>query len=145
MSIVPTNENTSSKDWDAYSSYNNTLRAWFVAFGVGVPATFLVNQELIKYISPTNGDPSIVIYFLIGAGAQVLMAFLNKTINWCNYYKDTKFNNSPTGFWQCSADFFAKASNWYVIDFFFDIVTIGFFSYALWELFNLILNFPLNK
>jgi hypothetical protein len=141
---MPTNENTPSEDWNAYSSYNSTLRAWFVAFGVGVPATFLVNQELIQYISPKNGNPYIVIYFLIGAGAQVLMAFFNKTINWCNYYKDTTFKNSPTGFWQRSADKIAKASDWYVIDFFFDLVTIVFFSYALWRLFSLIINFPSN-
>jgi len=127
-----------SGEWPAYNSYNNTLRAWFVAFGVGVPATFLINEDLVKYISPETGNPDIVVLFFIGVGAQVLMAFLNKTINWCDYYKDETFKCNPTGFWQNTANIISKASNWYLIDFCFDLITIGFFTYAICELFIIV-------
>jgi hypothetical protein len=30
--------------FQAYAEYNKTLRTWFVAFGIGGPALFLVND-----------------------------------------------------------------------------------------------------
>ena len=88
-----------NENWTAYSEYNKVLRAWVVAFGIGVPATFLINSDLVKYISHETGNPRIFYIFLLGACAQVVMAFINKTINWCTYYKKKNFpNSSPKGF-----------------------------------------------
>ena len=129
-----------STNWEAYSSYNNLLRTWFVAFGIGVPATFLINDGLVKYISPGTGNPTIFKLFLFGAGAQVLMASINKVINWCEYYKLDEFKDNPVGFWQGSADIISRASNWFLIDIVFDLITMICFSIAIWELFELVAN-----
>ncbi len=123
-------------DWNAYYNYNNTLRAWFVAFGIGAPATFLINEDLIKYITPETGNVSIVEFFVFGAAAQVLMAFINKTINWCHYYKLSTFENNPVGLWQMIPNHISKIHNWYIIDFTFDLITMFCFSVAIVLLFQ---------
>lgn len=133
-------KNNFSEDWSAYTEYNKVLRAWFVAFGIGVPATFLINDELTVYISPGIGKPHLFFVFLIGAAAQVLMAFLNKMINWCSYYKKRRFPDvCPTGCGQKCADILSRASDWYLIDVVFDLITIGCFAYAIVNLFFLII------
>lgn len=128
-----------SNSWSAYQEYNKVLRAWFVAFGFGVPATFLLNNDLVKYISLPNGEPHIFVVFLIGAGTQVFMALLNKSINWCMYYKKRKFpKGKPKNIWEGLANGFSKASNWYLIDVVADVVTFACFAYAIVRLFVLV-------
>lgn len=121
--------------WNAYGSYNNLLRAWFVAFGIGVPATFLVNPNLAQHITLPEGDPKIFTAFLVGAGAQVFMAFINKVINWCQYYTDSQVTGDSTGFWVWLPGKLSLAKNWFVIDFLFDAITIYFFSQGIIKLF----------
>lgn len=133
------------EDWVAYSEYNKVLRAWFVAFGFGVPATFLFNKDLVTYISPPKGQPHIFVVFLSGAGAQVLMAFINKIINWCAYYKEKTFpEKMPISFSQKVASCFSKASNWFLIDAVFDLITISCFTYSIVKLLLLITATPRN-
>jgi hypothetical protein len=35
----------------AYLEYNKILRSWFVAFGVGGPALFLINAQISKILA----------------------------------------------------------------------------------------------
>ncbi|HSQ77716.1 MAG TPA: hypothetical protein VLN91_02385 [Nitrospirota bacterium] len=134
-----------NEDWNAYADYNKILRAWFVAFGVGAPAAFLVNKDLVRFLSVQKGDPSIFILFLIGAASQILMAFINKIINWCAYYKmDTFPDRKPRNFWEHAADIFSKASDWFLIDVVSDLITMICFCYAMKKLVYVIIATPLS-
>ena len=113
-----------SESWSGYSSYNNLLRTWFVAFGIGAPATFLINNGLVKYISPTTGDPGIIKLFLWGAAAQILMSFINKVINWCSYYNSTTYKDNPITCGDKLSYKISQAENWFLIDVFFDLITM---------------------
>ena len=70
-----------------YAEYNKTLRAWLVGFGFGVPALFIVNEAAQSKLTASQNAGCIVWLFLAGAAAQVFMAFLNKIVSWCAYYK----------------------------------------------------------
>lgn len=37
-----------SESYSSYFEYNKILRTWFVAFGVGGPALFLINESIAK-------------------------------------------------------------------------------------------------
>lgn len=65
--------------------YNRVLRTWFVAFGVGGPALFLVNEKLAKSLATAGQLRLVVSLFLAGATVQVLGALLNKVANWYVY------------------------------------------------------------
>jgi hypothetical protein len=69
-----------------YCFYNSTLRAWFIAFGVGFPALVLSQHDLyIKVVAKHSAWPTVLI--LVGAGLQVFGAMLNKWTNWAVYYR----------------------------------------------------------
>jgi hypothetical protein len=67
--------------FDVYMEYNKVLRTWFVAFGVGGPALFLVNEKIADRLAKAGCLREVAVLFLVGAGAQVVVAFLNSF--WC--------------------------------------------------------------
>ena len=71
--------------FQAYAEYNKILRTWFVAFGIGGPAFFLVNDKLAGALVKEGQLRLVVSLFLAGAAAQILGAFLNKLANWYVY------------------------------------------------------------
>src|SRR5205814_118849 len=74
-----------SDSYATYLEYNRVLRTWFVAFGVGGPAIFLVNDRLAARLVAAQHLRLVVVLFLIGAGAQVVGALTNKVANWYVY------------------------------------------------------------
>ena len=116
--------------FEAYFEYNRILRTWFVAFGVGGPALFLVNDKIASRLAEAHQLRLIVILFLFGAASQVLGAFLNKIANWYVY--------------QSTADETIKGSKRHLIsewlvdqfwpDIVLDVATIASFGYAAWLL-----------
>lgn len=116
--------------FQAYAEYNKTLRTWFVAFGVGGPALFLVNEKLAAALVQAGQLRLVVILFLSGATAQVLGAFLNKVANWYVYQSmvSDDMNGTPVH----------KASEYFVNvfwpDILLDVGTIASFGYAAWLL-----------
>ena len=84
-----------------YNEYNKTLRVWLVGFGFGVPALFIINDAAqVKLLAAQNAK-CIIWLLLIGAGAQIIMAFINKVISWCAYSKHDKgeANVNPLVLW----------------------------------------------
>ena len=64
--------------YDAYASFSRTLRAWLVAYGVGVPV-LLVSQEFIASAIVRAGNGALVTWlFLAGVAIQVIAALLYK-------------------------------------------------------------------
>ncbi|HVA54175.1 MAG TPA: hypothetical protein VNI53_00020 [Gammaproteobacteria bacterium] len=67
-----------SNFYEPYANFSRTLRAWLVAYGVGVPV-LLVSQEFIaRAIIKADSGGLITWLFLIGVAIQVLSALLYK-------------------------------------------------------------------
>lgn len=64
--------------YKSYANFSRTLRAWLVAYGVGVPV-LLVSQEFIVRAIITAGNGKLITWlFLVGVSIQVLAALLYK-------------------------------------------------------------------
>jgi hypothetical protein len=124
-----------TEEFSTYTEYNKVLRAWFVAFGVGGPALFLINDEIGTRLAKTGQLRSVAMLFIIGTGSQILGAFVNKVSNWYTY-RGLKLGDSDyRRKWRF------KVSQWVVLQFWFDIgvdlVTIICFGFATWRLLTL--------
>lgn len=128
-SVLPANE-----EFAAYSEYNKTLRAWFVAFGIGGPALFLTNADLAKQLGQSGSLKSVSALFLLGVGSQVIGAWINKAANWYVYYGAT--NDLFRKKWRYTAALWLLRQFW--IDLALDITTMACFGYAAWVVFNAI-------
>ena len=74
-----------ANEFSAYLKYNEILRSWFVAFGVGGPALFLVNDKIGTRLGESGQLFPVLLAFFIGTGSQVIGAVINKTFNWYVY------------------------------------------------------------
>ena len=116
-----------------YAEYNRTLRAWFVVFGVGGPATLIAHRDLATQLAKAGTLRCVVIAFLLGAAAQVLIALINKTASWSSYYGELNAEYQKS-VWYRSLDWLNE-NFW--IDVLMDLVSLFAFAYAIWELFRL--------
>jgi hypothetical protein len=123
-------QDDASDAFGAYLEYNKILRTWFVAFGVGGPALFLVNEKVAERLAKIGELKYVATLFLIGAAAQIGGALLNKTANW--YVYRSAWGDPETKHWRY------KFANWLVeqfwIDVLLDIATIVCFGIAAWQL-----------
>lgn len=117
-----------SKNFKAYFEYNRVLRTWFVAFGVGGPALFLVNDEVAKRLSQARDLHLVVVLFLLGALAQVLGALLNKVANWYVYLGSADEDFQKT----CRYHIADCLIDQFWIDVVLDVGTIATFGCAAW-------------
>lgn len=123
-------EDDASEAIRAYAEYNRILRTWFVAFGIGGPALFLVNDKIAEKLVTLGHLRWVVALFLIGATAQVLGALLNKIANWYVYVCtiDPEMKGSRR---QRFADWLMDQ---FWIDITIDVITIVSFGVAAWLL-----------
>lgn len=117
----------SAAHFENYQEYNKVLRTWFVTFGIGAPAAFLINDKLADKLHGYGHHVRIITYFLIGCGLQVFIALINKFTAWHNYDdcqravdRDTYFHNACR--W---------LGNQFWIDMIFDVGTALAFLYAV--------------
>ena len=118
--------------FESYAEYNRILRSWFVAFGVGGLALFLVQSPVREALLASGQTRTVVILFLSGVTAQIVVAFLNKYANWYCYSgeDDPEFREGRLyGFWSALASQF-----W--IDIILDLTTVACFMAAIWHLFR---------
>ncbi len=119
--------------YTTYLEYNKVLRTWFVAFGVGGPALFLINEKIAERLAKAGMLKEVAIFFLAGATAQVVGALLNKVSNWYVYM--SAFDKAFEGTCQ------HRLSEWFTHQFWFDItidlVSIGCFGVAAWRMLTL--------
>ena len=116
--------------------YNRVLRTWVVAFGVGGPALFLVNDSIVERLVAEGQLRLVVLLFLIGAGAQVFGALLNKIANW--YVYSSFLEEGESDRWVHGAAEWVVGQFW--IDALLDVLTIGVFGYAAWVLLTVFAN-----
>jgi hypothetical protein len=118
--------------FESYAEYNRILRSWFVAFGVGGLALFLADSPVRAALLASGQTRTVVILFLSGVIAQIVVAFLNKYANWYCYFGEDNpaFLRSPLyGFW-------SRIASQFWIDIILDILTMGCFLTAIGILFG---------
>ena len=125
-----------TESFETYLEYNRVLRTRFVAFGVGGPALFLVNDTLAQRLVADGKLRLVVLLFLIGAGAQVVGALLNKFANWYVYSSALDAEN-PNRWVYRTAEWLAGQ---FWIDAVLDVLTIAVFGYAAWILLTVFAN-----
>ena len=88
MTKTPQEARTEETDFhESYTEYAKTLRAWLVAYGVGGPVLFLTQPGIADRIKDSSQGALIVYLFLTGVASQVLIALVNKWVNWYFYSK----------------------------------------------------------
>ncbi len=126
---------TTSKEeyFDAYKEHSKTLRTWLVAYGIGAPVLFMTNEKLVQKFSDSPDSELIAAFFLIGVVLQVLLAVMNKAVNWASYFaeghKERKKEKLFTfACWFCDQ---------FWVDMLIDIASLVFFAIATWKSFAL--------
>ena len=118
-----------SGSYASHLEYNKILRTWFVTFGIGCPALFLVNKELATQLVKLGELHFVAVLFLIGAATQILGSLVNKFSNWYIYCES--IDTDQAGHWKY------KVSAWLIdqiwIDIFLDLITIVCYGLATWK------------
>lgn len=79
---------SSDGHYKVYEEHMKTLRAWFVAYGVGGPVLFVTQQDFAATLVNSGLSQLIGVLFLVGVLLQALVALFNKWVNWGLYYFD---------------------------------------------------------
>jgi len=119
--------------FESYAEYNRILRSWFVAFGVGGLALFLLESPAREALLASGQTRAVVILFLVGVTAQIVVAFLNKYANWYCYFGEDNpafLRSSPYRFW-------SRIASQFWIDIILDILTVSSFLAAIGILFDI--------
>lgn len=112
--------------YEPYIQYARTLRAWFVAYGIGVPV-LLVSQEFIARAIIKAGTGELITWlFLSGVAAQVLAAFLYKYS--MNYLYFDELGNKLEGTLRLKFAIWLSNAIW--LEMLFDVISIGLFSWG---------------
>jgi hypothetical protein len=119
--------------FESYAEYNRILRSWFVAFGVGGLALFLLQSPVREALLASGQTRVVVSLFLTGVTAQIVVAFLNKYANWYCYYGEDNPDFLRTGLYQ----FWARIASQFWIDIILDVLTVSCFLAAIWVLFDI--------
>jgi hypothetical protein len=112
--------------YESYIQYARTLRAWFVAYGIGVPV-LLVSQEFIARAIIKAGTGELITWlFLIGVAVQVLAAFLYKYA--MNYLYFDEVGGELEGTRRLKFAVWLSNAIW--LEMLFDVISIGLFSWG---------------
>jgi len=120
-------ESLNAKDYfEQYWRYCSSLRNWFVAYGIGGCVLFMSDKAQIFQTLSLNTKATVIISFIIGVAAQVILAFINKWIHWCVYWGEEDSN------FRCSRwNKYAEAlSSCFIIDLVVDLITLIAFAVA---------------
>ena len=79
-----------SSFYESYASFSRTLRAWLVAYGVGVPVLLVSQQFIAKAIIRAGTGGLVTWLFLAGVAIQVLAALLYKYSMSYLYFAETE-------------------------------------------------------
>lgn len=79
---------SSDGHYKVYEEHMKTLRAWFVAYGVGGPVLFVTQNDFATTLVKSGLSQLVGVLFLVGVLLQALVALFNKWVNWGLYYYD---------------------------------------------------------
>lgn len=79
---------SSDGHYKVYEEHMKTLRAWFVAYGVGGPVLFITQRDFAATLVDSGWSQLVGVLFLVGVLLQALVALFNKWVNWGLYFFD---------------------------------------------------------
>ncbi|MGA9852603.1 MAG: hypothetical protein WBR15_06695 [Gammaproteobacteria bacterium] len=112
-----------SSFYESYASFSRTLRAWLVAYGVGVPVLLVSQQFIAKAIIKAGTGRLITWLFLAGVAIQVLAALLYKYSMAYLYSAEVDSNLNET--WRVKVAEWLSNAVWF--EALFDVVSIALF------------------
>ena len=118
--------------FESYAEYNRVLRSWFVAFGIGGLAMFLVEEKLRDALSGSGQARVVIALFLTGVALQILIAGLNKYANWYCYAGEDDPDYRQTAAYR----FWSGIARQFIIDVLVDLATTVCFFAAVGILFS---------
>ncbi len=125
--MVNTHKKTDdSSFYESYAHFSRTLRAWLVAYGVGVPV-LLVSQEFIAKAIIKSGTGALITWlFLVGVAIQVLAALLYKYSMAYLYSSEVEPELNNT--WRVKAAEWLSNAIW--LEALFDVIAIVLFVWG---------------
>ena len=118
--------------FESYAEYNRILRSWFVAFGIGGLAMFLVEDKLRDALIGSGAARLVIALFLSGVALQILVAGLNKYANWyCYAGEDDAAYQRTTAY-----RFWSGVARQFIVDIVVDVATALCFFAAIGTLFS---------
>jgi hypothetical protein len=127
-------------NWSNYSDYNKTVRAWFVALGIGGPVAMIAHPDLLHMLQRERVATCVVTAFFIAVACQILIAVINKTVSLQLAWADDddvdkhKPPNAPSYRTTIAFRLADKVSDWWYLDVGADLISIVMFSYALYTM-----------
>ena len=118
----------------AYHGYATTLRTWLVGYGIGCPAIILTQEPLREVVWAASWNGLLTLLFLAGVLSQVVLAVVNKSVNWHLYYHYYRKERAiPTAGTKIEETRLYRFSNWFPFDLILDTVSIlCFVASAVW-------------
>lgn len=118
--------------FESYAEYNRVLRSWFVAFGIGGLAMFLVEEKLRDALTGSGQARVVITLFLTGVALQILITGLNKYANWYCYAGEDDPSYQRTAAYR----FWSGIAREFIIDVVVDVATTVCFFMAVGILFQ---------
>jgi hypothetical protein len=118
--------------FESYAEYNRILRSWFVAFGIGGLAMFLVEDKLRDALIGSGAARLVIALFLAGVALQILVAGMNKYANWYCYAGEDDAAYRRTAAYR----FWSGIARQFIIDVVVDLATAFSFFAAIGILFS---------
>ena len=113
-----------------YATGSNTLRVWFVTFGIGGLYLLLTTKDLLEKLQKEGELKMVAVLFLTGMGTQLLIAIINKWVNWLNYFYSVNKKSRIAKF----VDWFSEQ---FWVDILCDIITCICFGKLIWMMINI--------
>jgi hypothetical protein len=121
--------------YEPYKSFATSLRAWFIAYGIGAPILFLSNENTQKAITEYECNETLIFLFLSGVIIQTIQALLYKHTMWHLYMGEgnSKYHNK----WLYKAS--EKISEAYWLETLFDLATVCVYVLGTWHVLKALL------
>lgn len=127
-----------SEFYGPYAEHSKTLRAWFVAYGIGGPVVLLSSDKAWDSLVKSGCGRYVGLLFISGGVIQILSALLNKHSMWLLYLEEVGAKDRKK---ECLRDIPTtlrkptyKLAEWYSkqtwVDILFDIYTLLLFGWA---------------
>ncbi len=112
--------------YKVYEEYAKAVRTWFIAYGIGAPVLVLGNEKLWKQLASENLLLVVGLVFIGGGIAQIVIALINKWMNWQNFH--IEFQTKAIADYQ----WYDRLTKWltrqFWIDMIFDIASVASFA-----------------
>ncbi|MDH5600102.1 MAG: hypothetical protein OEY78_02235 [Gammaproteobacteria bacterium] len=124
--------NQDSVFYEPYKIFATSLRAWFIAYGIGAPILFLSNEFTQRVISEYENNKLLIFLFLAGVILQTIQALLYKHVMWHLYMGEDNHDYHKSWLYKSSVKI--SEASW--LEILFDLATVFVYSIGTWHVLN---------